>query len=119
MSYLDQQKQKLEKKKKDLERQLEGFARRDPNIKGNWESKYPNFSKRKRDLSEEADEVEQYEETLPVEYALENDLKKVNKALDKIKKGNYGICKNCKKKISKKRLEALPEADTCINCNKK
>ncbi len=119
MTYLNQQKQKLEKKKKDFEKQLEGFARRDPNIKGNWESKYPNFSQKSGDLSKEADEVEEYEQSLPVEHSLEQELEKVNQALEKIQKGSYGMCSNCKKKISKKRLEVLPEADTCINCNKK
>ncbi len=37
-------------------------------------------------------------------------------ALEKIKKGTYGICEKCGVLIDKKRLQALPWAKYCINC---
>ncbi len=37
-------------------------------------------------------------------------------ALEKIKKGEYGICEKCGEMISKKRLRALPWAKYCIGC---
>lgn len=37
-------------------------------------------------------------------------------ALEKINKGEYGICEKCGKMISKKRLQALPWAKYCIDC---
>lgn len=38
----------------------------------------------------------------------------VRKALAKMKLGKYGVCEVCKKPIDKARLEAYPEATTCI-----
>jgi DnaK suppressor protein len=43
-------------------------------------------------------------------------LKKIDKALTKIEKGDYGICEKCGEEISVKRLEARPVTDLCIRC---
>lgn len=43
----------------------------------------------------------------------------VRKALAKIKLGKYGICENCGKNIEIARLEAYPEATTCVSCSSK
>ncbi len=40
----------------------------------------------------------------------------VEKALKKIEKETYGLCENCGKEISHKRLEAIPWAEYCIDC---
>jgi RNA polymerase-binding protein DksA len=40
----------------------------------------------------------------------------LNEALDRIEKGTYGICRTCGGPISKKRLEAVPNATQCISC---
>lgn len=42
--------------------------------------------------------------------------KKINKALDKIEKGKFGVCERCGEEISVKRLEARPVAEMCIRC---
>ncbi|MFH1873683.1 MAG: RNA polymerase-binding protein DksA [Pseudomonadota bacterium] len=42
--------------------------------------------------------------------------KKINKALEKIEDGSYGVCENCEEEITKKRLEARPVAELCIKC---
>jgi len=42
--------------------------------------------------------------------------KKINKALEKIEKGTFGICERCGEDISTKRLEARPVAELCIRC---
>ncbi len=44
--------------------------------------------------------------------------KQVGKALGKIEKGEYGVCDNCGNPIDKARIEAYPEATTCMNCAK-
>lgn len=116
--FLKEQKQKLEQEKKNLEQELRSFAKEDPNIKGNWETKFPDFGVRTADPSEETDQIEEYEATLPVEYALENRLKQIKEALEKIKRNTYGACQNCKKKIKIERLKAYPEAELCIKCTK-
>jgi len=45
-------------------------------------------------------------------------LQSVNESIQKIEKGDYGICEICKKKIPKSRLEALPYAKYCIKCQR-
>lgn len=37
-------------------------------------------------------------------------------AMHKIKIGTYGICENCQNPIPKTRMEAMPEAIRCIEC---
>jgi DnaK suppressor protein len=46
-------------------------------------------------------------------------LKQIEIALEKIKKGDYAKCENCKGPISAKRLEAIPFAQLCIACKEK
>lgn len=43
-------------------------------------------------------------------------LKKIDKALEKIEEGTYGICESCDEPIGVKRLEARPVTDLCIRC---
>ena len=40
----------------------------------------------------------------------------IDHALRKIGDGTYGICENCSKVISMKRLRAVPHAALCIKC---
>ncbi len=40
----------------------------------------------------------------------------VDLALRKIEKGTYGTCDNCGKPIKKSRLERLPSATMCLEC---
>jgi len=67
---------------------------------------------------ENAEKIEEYENLLSVEHTLELRLKDINDALERIKKGTYGMCEKCNKEIEVKRLEIVPEAKTCLNCNK-
>lgn len=41
---------------------------------------------------------------------------KIEKALRKLDDGVYGACEECEEPISRKRLEARPEAQLCIQC---
>ena len=43
-------------------------------------------------------------------------LKKINKALEKIETGEFGVCERCGEEIGVKRLEARPVAELCIRC---
>lgn len=43
-------------------------------------------------------------------------LNRIDEALRKIKEGAFGICENCSKPISAKRLKAVPYAKLCIKC---
>ncbi|GMU94355.1 MAG: RNA polymerase-binding transcription factor [Candidatus Hydrogenedentota bacterium] len=46
-------------------------------------------------------------------------LREVAAALERIKKGEYGICDGCKKEIPRKRLEVFPSARYCVECQSK
>ena len=52
---LEKLKKSLEEQKKSLQKELESFATKDPNLKHNWDAKYPN--REDGDKDEEADEV--------------------------------------------------------------
>lgn len=43
-------------------------------------------------------------------------LQEIDDALERIKNKTYGICEMCKEPIPRKRLEALPHARYCIQC---
>lgn len=111
-------KQLLEKEKNIIEKELGKFAKKDKKLKGDWDTRFPHFGKETGGaaLEKSANEVEEYSTLLPIEYSLEIKLQDINSALKKIKKEKYGICENCGKKISQKRLKVCPEAKTCKKC---
>ena len=43
-------------------------------------------------------------------------LDKIQKAIDRIDDGSFGLCEECGDKITLKRLEARPETTLCIRC---
>ncbi|HHL71091.1 MAG TPA: TraR/DksA family transcriptional regulator [Bacteroidetes bacterium] len=43
----------------------------------------------------------------------------LERALERIEKKEYGICRECGELISKARLEAVPHATLCIECKSK
>jgi DnaK suppressor protein len=45
-----------------------------------------------------------------------NLLDKIQKALERIDNGTFGVCEECDELISLKRLEARPETTLCIRC---
>jgi len=106
----------LEKEKKKLTDQLKSFAKKDLRLKGDWDTKFPIFGDQSQGQDENIDEVEEYENLLPVEHTLELRLADIEKALKKIKKDKYGKCEKCKKDIEIKRLEVVPEAKLCMKC---
>ena len=112
-------KQKLEKDKEKIEKQLETFASKDKKLEDDWDTRFPHSESRgsgSAALEQAADEVEEYNTLLPIEYELELELKNINLALKKIDKDNYGICEKCKKKIREERLKIHPSARHCLNC---
>ena len=109
-------KKKLEQDKTKIEEQLKGFTKKDKNLKGDWDTIYPRLNN--NSLEDEANEVEEYGNLLPVENTLEIELEKINKALKKIKDKKYGLCEECKQPISLARLEVYPQATYCQKCQK-
>ncbi len=115
-NFVEKTKIRLEEEEKELEEQLLEFAKKDKIMRGNWDTKYPNFHG--SSLEEEADEVEEFENLKAIEATLEVKLAGVKIALEKIKTGQYGVCEKCQKEIVPERLEALPETKICDRCKK-
>ena len=57
-----------------------------------------------------------HERVVVFEERLKGELKEIESALRKIKKGTYGRCERCKKPIDPGRLEVKPQAVYCLNC---
>lgn len=68
------------------------------------------------DSDEVADRYELKEEVHLKKEILEERLAKIEKALLKIEKGNYGICDQCGNKIEDVRLEIDLASDLCRQC---
>lgn len=106
--------EKLKQDKIKIENQLKSFAKKDKDLKADWDTIYPRLNN--NSLEDEANEVEEYGNLLPVENTLEIELEKIDKALEKIKDKKYGLCEKCKKPISLARLKVYPQADYCKKC---
>lgn len=65
---------------------------------------------------EEAAESAELEKRLALETRIRRQMVQVERALDKIKEGNYGTCDRCGQPIGEGRLEALPWASLCLKC---
>jgi DnaK suppressor protein len=71
------------------------------------------------DVDQETDESEEYLNQLAIAQTLKCRLADIESALRKIKKGRYGICEKCQKKISLNILKITPESKFCQECKKK
>ncbi len=46
------------------------------------------------------------------------ELVRIEHALDRIRRGEFGVCEECGQRIPAARLEALPYATTCVKCQR-
>ncbi len=65
---------------------------------------------------EEANETLELEKRLVLEKRIIEQLADVGHALHKFEEGTYGLCDSCGQSIGPDRLEALPQANLCMNC---
>jgi DnaK suppressor protein len=65
---------------------------------------------------EEASEAFELEKRLTLERRLTSTLAEIEHALEKYEAGTYGLCDSCGQPIELARLEALPQANLCLNC---
>lgn len=113
--FLDQIRQKLEESKSRIEKELSNFAQKQTADPGEFDASYPEYGDKDDD---NAKEVAEYTVNKPLEITLENELRDVNKSLERISKGTYGICKYCAKPIDENRLLARPTSSSCVSCKK-
>lgn len=104
----------LEKEKNKLEERLKNLTAPEGML-----NEMPDFGGEVNDESIEADQIEEIGNVLALKQVLENDLKNIDEALERIKNGVYGICRRCQKEIELKRLRVEPAATLCSKCVKK
>jgi len=114
---LEQFKTNLLEEKGRIENDIKATGATRNKTKGRWKIKIPFFgSWGTIEQNEAADQVEEYIGELSMEKELEARLKDIEDALEKIEKGNYGVCEKCSKDIEIERLKANPEARTHTKC---
>lgn len=64
-------------------------------------------------------DVANFQDNMSLERNLEENLEKIDNALEKIDKDNFGKCVKCNNDIKIERLVAYPEAESCIACASK
>jgi RNA polymerase-binding transcription factor DksA len=112
--HTDDLKKKLEKELKTLEADLKTVGHKNPDNPKDWEPSSGEVDIHASDLADIADNIESFESNTAVLKQLETQYNDVKLALDKMKKGAYGICEIDNEPIEKERLEANPSARTCL-----
>ena len=111
---LDTVRQQLDTERKGLLHELEHVhertARRGKSEQGGGVSSHDDH------MGELAGEHYEREKDLLAEASLRRLLEQVDTTLGKIEAGSYGICDLCGERIPKERLEALPSAALCLDC---
>lgn len=111
--FISDQKEKLEKDKAKILRQIDDLKKDDP---------FADPDHASDNAAVDTDVREQVgHETIEAEIKdLEKRLEHIDIALKKIVKGSsYGICERCRKQIPLARLKLIPEARYCIDCERK
>lgn len=114
-TFIKEMEEQLSAEKARLESELDEISTKNPKAAGDFMADFPNMGDKE---DENAEEVATYSTNLTLERTLESSLRDVEKALDRIKAGNYGICKYCDKEIDEKRLRARPASSSCVECKK-
>jgi len=110
---LNQIKEDLLVQKNKIISDLNRMSKPDSHEADNRSAQFPEYGDKP---DENAQEISDFTTTVAAQKILEKSLDDINKALDRIEKGTYGICKYCSKPINEKRLMARPTAGACITC---
>ena len=69
-----------------------------------------------RDFSEQASERQNDDVLRGIESAARTEIAQIDSALERLRRGEYGICVRCGRDIEAARLDAIPYADRCQTC---
>jgi DnaK suppressor protein len=69
-----------------------------------------------RERTEIADAAAEFERQLALGVQKKANLEMIERAINKIDDGSYGICDDCGKIIDPARMEILPYSNLCIDC---
>lgn len=86
-------------------------------VSGHWETHIDTSENKELEKDMLSDKFEEESTNEGVLGTLEERLKEVTDALEKIEKGTYGVCIKCNKKIEEEKLLANPAATTCMACS--
>jgi DnaK suppressor protein len=111
----DIKKELLAQKKQILE-DMKDVSKNDSHDVDEVAAKFPEYGDKP---DENAQEIADYTTNIATEKVLEDSLRDIEKSLERIEKGTYGICKYCHKPIGKKRMLARPVASACVECKTK
>lgn len=100
-------KKKLEAEKKEIENELAKFK------------ESLDFGDEKDHMEEESDESEEMGTYFSIKKLQDTRLEAINRALEKIRNGTYGLCEQCGKPIEQEILDIDPESALCKNCKHK
>jgi RNA polymerase-binding transcription factor DksA len=103
-NFISDQKQKLERQQEYLIKKIDELE------------KIPDFGNSQDD---NAQEVAEANNNLSLERDLKKELKEINKVLRRVDEGSYDKCLSCGGTIEKKRLELVPTAVNCADCQTK
>ncbi len=67
-------------------------------------------------IADDATEVTEQQRNLALVAGLQERMRDVVRSLERLDAGTYGICERCHQPIAPERLEVLPFATLCINC---
>jgi DnaK suppressor protein len=67
-------------------------------------------------MADEGSNVYERERLATIQAEIEERIRLVTAAQERLADGTYGVCERCGKKIAAARLEALPFAQYCIDC---
>jgi RNA polymerase-binding protein DksA len=113
--FLKKMEAELKQEHERLKNDLEEFTKQNPRNREDYITTFENIGDKE---DENAEEVATYSTNLSLERSMESALRDVDRALERMAKGTYGVCKYCSKEISEKRLEARPSSSSCIECKK-
>lgn len=113
---LQKLKQNLEKRREEIREQLKDISHEDPAVKGNVEVTMKDYGPTDEDNAQEEADLDR---DFALSQQLERELNDIERAIEKIDSGTYGVCSNCTKPIEERRLKAIPVAGLCAVCVKK
>jgi len=93
----------IQSQRKKLETALVKLEKRQKEL-----AEFPDIGNSPDDTAQEASE---FEGNLALKKNVDKSLRAVRRALKRIEKGSYGICKKTKQPIEKARLQLIPEAE--------
>lgn len=114
-AFLEEIKKRLEEERARLTKELASFSKKNAHVANDFDATFPEYGDEEDD---NAREVAEYTTNKPLELTLEKTLRDIDKALERLHKGTYGICKYCDKPIDEKRLLARPTSSACVSCKK-